>query len=275
MGSHSIVKGERVTAADALRGRTKLLGSDFDGCIATYGVPYQTDPQVGRLADLIRSRRGIEFAVVSGGRLGRLREFADDVNAVLFAENGGVMYVPQGRHGSGTKVLVDQDKVDLILRTVVPLADGFLSSAFPGYDRHDKLTMVTYEKPAGVDMDEFRRGFEEFAVSLPLDVRKRIAMTHTDRLIDVVYAGENKSKAVERMLSLFNYKGPESAYVGDGSNDIPGFRVMDARGGWIVTPANSDRMVKEYVRQSGSPRIIEHPLESTDCMMDLVSALRK
>ncbi len=275
MPTRNTIKKHDLTVADVLRGRTRLLSSDFDGCIAPYGVPYQTDPKVRDLADIIRSRDRVEFVIVSGGRLSRLQGFADDVNAVLFAENGGVMYVPQGRRESGTTVMVERERIDLIQNTVVPLAERFLSATFPGYEKHEKTTMVTYEKPEGTGTDEFVSGFDGFVMSLPREVRTRIATTHTDKLVDIVHAGENKAKAVERILNVLGYKGPESVYIGDGSNDIPAFRLIDARGGWTVVPANSDALVRNYVRDTKSPRTIEHPLESTDCVSDLFRVLRR
>lgn len=255
----------------ALRG-TSFVATDFDGCVAGWNVDYRSDPRVKELAELVAGRGDrYEFAIISGGRVGRLRNFVDMVGAPLFAENGGVLYDPSNGE---IRILADKEKIAPLMTEVIPRVDRFIESRFPGSKKSEKLTMATYYRPKNVPIGTFESAVRELIESMPMELRLLVGTTFSESSIDVTFMGSNKAVAISHITELYGLDGRKIAYIGDGSNDIPAFDLVLAIGGITIMPKNSDLLVRQYAKQwSNSSRAIVHELEATECVIDVVKSL--
>ncbi len=262
----------------ALR-KTGIIAADFDGSIVPDHLKnYIEDPLVLKAAELVRGLGVTQcrFATVTGSRISRAKPWSDESGAPLFAENAGVLYDPRAPSGK-LRLLIPQEEADFIIKQVAPKIEAFLDSEFPGYEKSDgKLTMATYHKPENVQMADFRDAVFGFVATLPFEVQDRLFTTYSHTLIDINHKGADKSRAIRFMSELFGIGIDRFTVYGDGDNDRPAFDAALAGNGTVIVPANHDKNVGEWLLgRAGDQRIVKHHLESTECLLDVLSGLRR
>ncbi|MCL4365445.1 HAD-IIB family hydrolase [Candidatus Marsarchaeota archaeon] len=274
-----LITAEQKTDLSVVLRRTLLIASDFDGSIVPDHMQnYHEDTRVIEAAELIRelTSKGYKFATVTGSRVSRAKLWADMSGSQLFAENAGVRYDP--KHPSkAPRILVDREESDFIIKNVVPKIDAFLDKTFTGYTKSEgKYTMATYHKPESVTIEDFRNSIFGFIATLPMETRQRLFTTYSHTLVDVNHKGADKSRGIRFMHELFGIDVDRFTAYGDGDNDRPAFESVLTRNGTVIIPSNHDREVEAWLSgKQHDERIATHNLESTNCLVDILSELRR
>ena len=259
--------------------KTNLIAADFDGSIVPDHLKnYIEDPLVLRAAELIRGLGATQyrFATVTGSRISRAMPWAEESMTPLFAENAGVLYDPR-EPSTKPRLLIDQEEADFIIKQIAPKIEAFLDRTFPGYEKSDgKLTMATYHKPENVPIEEFKDAVFDFIATLPLEARKRLFTTYSHTLVDINHKGADKSRAIRFMSVFFGIGVDRFTIYGDGDNDRPAFDAALSGNGTVIVPANHDKKVGEWLTgRTGDQRVVRHHLESTECLLDILSSLKR